>query len=174
MDISPAALILCSLLCSVVAQAPVISVEPRVAGVRQGESVSFRCQVASGAQPVQLEWRKVSNQALPDNAKIGPDGSVLTIANARPGNQGQYRCVASNSAGRSSTTAVLNVRYSPKVKVKPAGPLRVRIGDSVSVECRATGRPNPTLTWKRQGSTLQVICLIARLTPSSPIHHLSA
>lgn len=50
---------------AVVAQAPVISVEPRVAGVRQGESVSFRCQVASGAQPVQLEWRKVSNQALP-------------------------------------------------------------------------------------------------------------
>ncbi|XP_029928304.1 secreted immunoglobulin domain 4 [Myripristis murdjan] len=161
MDISPAALILCSLLCSVVAQAPVISVEPRVAGVRQGESVSFRCQVASGAQPVQLEWRKVSNQALPDNAKIGPDGSVLTIANARPGNQGQYRCVASNSAGRSSTTAVLNVRYSPKVKVKPAGPLRVRIGDSVSVECRATGRPNPTLTWKRQGSTLQLVTTMA-------------
>ncbi|KAM7418820.1 hypothetical protein PAMA_016107 [Pampus argenteus] len=157
MDFSPAALILCSLLCSVAGQAPVVSVQPRTANVRQGESVSFRCQVGSGAQPIQLEWRKANNQALPDNVKIGPDGSVLTVANARPGNQGQYRCVATNFAGRSTATAVLNVKHAPKVRLTPAGPLQVRIGDPVSVECRATGRPHPTLTWKRQGSTLQLV-----------------
>ncbi|XP_070787064.1 basement membrane-specific heparan sulfate proteoglycan core protein-like [Enoplosus armatus] len=138
-------------------QAPVVSVEPRAATVRQGESVSFRCQVGSGAQPIQLEWRKTNNQALPDNAKIGPDGSVLTVANARPVNQGQYRCIAGNSAGRSTATAVLNVKFAPKVRLTPAGPLRVRMGDPVSVECHATGRPRPKLTWKRQGSTLQLV-----------------
>lgn len=47
---------------------------------------------------------------LSDNAKVGPDGSVLTIAKARPENQGQYRCMASNSAGRSTAMAVLNVK----------------------------------------------------------------
>lgn len=31
------------------------------------------------------------------------------------------------------------------------------MGDPVSVECRATGRPRPKLTWKRQGSTLQLV-----------------
>lgn len=31
------------------------------------------------------------------------------------------------------------------------------MGDAVAVECRATGRPRPTLTWKRQGSTLQLL-----------------
>lgn len=31
------------------------------------------------------------------------------------------------------------------------------MGDAVAVECRATGRPRPTLTWKRQGSTLQML-----------------
>merc|ERR1712002_562699 len=159
MDFSSAALILCALLCSVAGQAPVISVQPRTATVRQGESVSFRCQVGSGVQPIQLEWRRANNQALPDNVKIGPDGSVLTFANARPGNQGQYRCVAASSAGRSTVTAVLNVKHAPKVRLTPAGPLRVRIGDSVSVECRATGRPRPTLTWKRQGSTLQLVTM---------------
>ncbi|XP_008299731.1 secreted immunoglobulin domain 4 [Stegastes partitus] len=157
MDLSPAALILCSLLCTVAGQAPVVSVEPRVATVRQGESVSFRCQVGSGAQPVRLEWRRANNQALPENAKIGPDGSLLTIANARPGNQGQYRCVGVNSAGRGTASAVLNVKFAPKVQVTPAGPLRVRIGEAVSVDCQATGRPRPTLSWKRQGSTLQLV-----------------
>ncbi|XP_047435203.1 basement membrane-specific heparan sulfate proteoglycan core protein-like isoform X3 [Mugil cephalus] len=155
MDLSPGALILCSLLCAVAGQAPVISVEPRVATVRQGESVSFRCQVGSGAQLVQLEWRRAHNQAFADNVKV--DGSVLTVAKARPGNQGQYRCLASNSAGRGSASAVLNVKHAPKVHLTPAGPLQVRIGDPVSVECRATGRPRPTLIWKRQGSTLHLV-----------------
>ncbi|XP_044045782.1 basement membrane-specific heparan sulfate proteoglycan core protein-like isoform X2 [Siniperca chuatsi] len=159
MDFSPGLLILCSLLCSVPGQALVVSVEPQTATVRQGESVSFRCQVRSGAQPIQLEWKRANNQALPDNVKIGPDGSVLTVANARPGNQGQFRCVATNSAGRSTATAVLNVKFAPKVRLTPAGPLRVRMGDPVSVECHATGRPRPKLTWKRQGSTLQLVTM---------------
>ncbi|XP_026159383.1 secreted immunoglobulin domain 4 [Mastacembelus armatus] len=157
MDLLPGALILCSLLCSVAGQAPVISIEPRAATVRQGETVSFRCEVTSGAQPIQLEWRRANNQALPDNAKIGPDGSVLTFANARTGNQGQYRCLAANSVGRKSATAMLTVKNPPKVRLTPAGPLQVRMGDPVSVECRGTGRPRPTLMWKRLGSTLQLV-----------------
>ncbi|CAK6968387.1 basement membrane-specific heparan sulfate proteoglycan core protein-like [Scomber scombrus] len=156
MDFSHAALILCSLLCSVVGQAPVVTVEPHTTTVRQGESVSFRCQVGRGTQP-KIEWKRANNQALPDNAKTGPNGAVLTIVNARPANQGQYRCVATSSAGRSTAMAVLNVKYAPKVRLVPAGPLRVRVGDPVSIECRATGRPRPTLTWKRQGSTLQLV-----------------
>uniref|UniRef100_A0A8C2WCJ2 Ig-like domain-containing protein n=1 Tax=Cyclopterus lumpus TaxID=8103 RepID=A0A8C2WCJ2_CYCLU len=101
MDFSPGVLILFSLFCSVAGQAPDVSVEPRAATVRQGESASFRCQVQRGAQPIQLVWKKANNQALPDNVKTGPDGSVLTVANAGPENQGQYRCVASNSVGPS-------------------------------------------------------------------------
>lgn len=46
---------------------------------------------------------------------------------------------------------------APQVRLTPVGPLRVRMGEPVSVECRATGRPRPTLTWKRQGSTLQLV-----------------
>ncbi|KAM3864607.1 adhesion G protein-coupled receptor E5-like [Diretmus argenteus] len=107
----------------------------------------------------------LSSLLCSDNAKTGPDGSVLTFANARSGNQGQYRCVATSSVGRSTGTAVLNVRHPPKVGVVPAGPLRVRMGEPVSVECRATGRPHPSLTWKRQGSTLQLVTTWAAVHP---------
>uniref|UniRef100_H3C4E0 Ig-like domain-containing protein n=1 Tax=Tetraodon nigroviridis TaxID=99883 RepID=H3C4E0_TETNG len=92
-----------------------------------------------------------------DNVKIGPGGSVLTISNARPGNQGQYRCTLHTAAGRSVATAALNVKFAPNVRLTPSGPLRVRMGDPVSVECRAAGRPRPKMTWKRQGSTLQLV-----------------
>lgn len=73
---------MCSRLCvcvcvvwSVAAQAPVVSVAPQSATVRQGESFSFRCQVSSGAQPV-LEWRRANNQPLP-----GQDQSYDCIYN---------------------------------------------------------------------------------------------
>ncbi|XP_068178244.1 basement membrane-specific heparan sulfate proteoglycan core protein-like [Antennarius striatus] len=158
MDFTPGLLILCLLLWSVAGQAPVVSVEPRVATVRQGESASFRCQVDGNGLPfVAIEWKRSNNQALPDNAKLGPNGSVLKISNARPGNQGQYHCTASTSAGRGSATAVLHVKFAPKIRLTPTGPLLVRIGAPVSMECRATGRPRPKITWKRQGSTLELV-----------------
>lgn len=56
-----------------------------------------------------------------------------------------------------SVMSVSSLPVAPKVRLTPEGPLRVRMGDPVSVECRATGRPRPTLNWKRQGSTLQLV-----------------
>lgn len=51
--------------CAVAGQALVVSVEPRAATVRQGESVSFRCHVGSGAQPATfIEWKRANNQAF--------------------------------------------------------------------------------------------------------------
>ncbi|XP_051940981.1 basement membrane-specific heparan sulfate proteoglycan core protein-like [Hippocampus zosterae] len=157
MDSLSCALLLFSLLCSATGQSPVVSVEPQTTTVREGESVSLRCQVGSGAHATQLQWRRANNQALADNVKIGPNGVVLTIANARPNNQGEYQCVASSSAGSTVASAQINIKYPPKVRLSPTGPLRVKIGDRVSVQCRATGRPRPKMSWRRQGSSLQLL-----------------
>ncbi|KAJ8362898.1 hypothetical protein SKAU_G00117290 [Synaphobranchus kaupii] len=132
-------------------QAPVVAVEPRSAVVKQGDSVSFRCSAQSGTLPVRLEWKKTNNQPLLDNVKVGPEGSVLTIASARPGNHGTYRCVGTNTHGKSHSSASLTVHYTPKVQATPKSPVRVRIGETISLECHATGRPRPTVTWQRQG-----------------------
>lgn len=156
MDLLPRALILCLLSSAVWSQAPVVTVRPKNVTILQGESVSIRCSVGSAA-PSSVVWKKMNSQRLPDNVKIGPDNLLLTISNVRPENHGQYRCVAGPTSGRVFGTATINVQLPPKVRVNPAGPLRVRIGDHVAVECRATGRPRPTMTWKRQGSTLQLV-----------------
>ncbi|XP_072319570.1 basement membrane-specific heparan sulfate proteoglycan core protein-like [Eucyclogobius newberryi] len=156
MDLLPRALILTLLSSAVWSEAPVVTVEPKVVTVRQGESVSFRCQVGS-ASPSNVVWRKTNSQRLPDNVKISPDNLLLTLVNVRPQNQGQYRCVAGVPRDRAFATATLNVKFPPKVQLNPAGPIRVRIGDPLSVECSTMGRPRPKLTWKRQGSTLQLV-----------------
>ncbi|KAM9454984.1 secreted immunoglobulin domain 4 [Clarias gariepinus] len=150
MEVIRSTLIFSSLLLTVLAQKPVVSIEPRRADVKQGETVSFRCKVTSGASPIQLEWKRGNNQPLADNVKVGPDGSVLTIAFARPGNQGQYHCTATTAQGKGTTAASLNVKQPPKVRINPSGQARVRVGEVKSLECSATGRPRPSITWIKQ------------------------
>ncbi|XDV46077.1 hypothetical protein PO909_014036, partial [Leuciscus waleckii] len=130
-------------------QSPIISIEPHSAAVKQGESASFRCRVHSGAQPVRLEWKPTNNQPLSDNMKLGPDNSVMTITNAQAKNQGTYRCVASNLFGMTHSIVSLIVRESPKAVVTPAGPVRVRVGDPINLECQAAGEPRPSVRWHR-------------------------
>uniref|UniRef100_A0A8C1I726 Heparan sulfate proteoglycan 2 n=1 Tax=Cyprinus carpio TaxID=7962 RepID=A0A8C1I726_CYPCA len=130
-------------------QSPIISIEPHSAAVKQGESASFRCRVHSGAQPVRLEWKPTNNLPLPDNVKIGPDNSLMTITNAQAKNKGTYRCVASNLFGMTHSIASLIVRESPKAVVTPAGPVRIRVGDPINLECQAAGEPRPSVRWHR-------------------------
>ncbi|KAG5853698.1 hypothetical protein ANANG_G00028840 [Anguilla anguilla] len=132
-------------------QAPVLTVEPRSSAWSGRAPRQLPLQRPGGTAPASLEWKKNNNQALLDNVKIGPDGSVLTIASARPGNHGTYRCVGTNAHGKSQSSASLTVHYSPKVQATPKSPARVRIGETINLECHATGRPRPTVTWHREG-----------------------
>uniref|UniRef100_A0A672SXA5 Heparan sulfate proteoglycan 2 n=1 Tax=Sinocyclocheilus grahami TaxID=75366 RepID=A0A672SXA5_SINGR len=138
-------------------QSPIISIEPHSAAVKQGESASFRCRVHSGAQPVRLEWKPTNSLPLLDNVKFGPDNSLMTITNAQAKNQGTYRCVASNLFGMTHSIASLIVRESPKAVVTPAGPVRIRVGDPINLDCQAAGEPRPSVRWHRLDNNRRTI-----------------
>lgn len=38
---------------------------------------------------------------------------------------------------------------SPVATVTPVGPVRVRAGDPINLECQASGEPRPSVTWHR-------------------------
>uniref|UniRef100_A0A8C1U3K4 Ig-like domain-containing protein n=1 Tax=Cyprinus carpio TaxID=7962 RepID=A0A8C1U3K4_CYPCA len=164
----------CCLLMAVWGQSPVVSVQPRTAAVKLGETVSFHCRVTSGSQPVQLEWKRTNNQPLGDNVKLGPDGAVLTITNVRLRNQGVYRCIATNAQGKGTTTASLTIRQPPKVRVTPSGPLSVRAGESVTLECSVTGKPRPSISWTKQGSDTELVSTTTDTTASLQVTVMSA
>ena len=46
---------------------------------------------------------------MPDNVRISPNGSIITIVGARPSNHGAYRCVASNAYGVAQSVVNLSV-----------------------------------------------------------------
>ncbi|KAG5281836.1 hypothetical protein AALO_G00049330 [Alosa alosa] len=138
-------------------QSPIISIEPHSVAVKLGESATFRCRVYSGAQPVRLEWKLSNNQPLPDNAKVSSDGSVITIVNVNPSNQGTFRCVASNLFGITHSIVSLIIKESPRAVVTPAGPVRVRVGDPINLECQASGEPRATVSWHRLDSARRTL-----------------
>ncbi|XP_041129698.1 basement membrane-specific heparan sulfate proteoglycan core protein-like isoform X5 [Polyodon spathula] len=138
-------------------QTPIISIEPHSASVIQGQSASFRCRVYSGAQPIRIEWKMANNQPLLDNVKMTQDGSVITISNSHHGNQGAYRCVASNPFGITHSIVSLLVQAPPTVSVTPQGPVRVKVGEPINLECLGMGEPRPTVSWRRVDSTQRVV-----------------
>ncbi|XP_043356008.1 basement membrane-specific heparan sulfate proteoglycan core protein isoform X9 [Dermochelys coriacea] len=132
-------------------QSPIISIEPHSTAVRQGEDATFKCRIHDGARPINITWKMAPKQQLQDNVKISPNGSVITISRARPSNQGAYRCLAFNRYGVANSVVNLMVQGSPTVSVVPKGPVTVKTGKSISVDCLGMGDPRPLVRWSRLG-----------------------
>ncbi|XP_041319303.1 basement membrane-specific heparan sulfate proteoglycan core protein isoform X9 [Pyrgilauda ruficollis] len=137
-------------------QSPIISIDPHSMAVAPGEDATFKCRVHDGARPVNITWRMGPGQHLQDNVKISANGSVISITGAHVGNQGAYHCVASNRFGVASSVVNLVVQGAPTVSVMPPGPVTVKEGKSLSLECLGRGEPRPLVRWSRLGSRQKV------------------
>ncbi|XP_049631522.1 basement membrane-specific heparan sulfate proteoglycan core protein [Suncus etruscus] len=133
-------------------RSPVISIDPPSSTVQQGQDTSFKCLIHEGAAPISIEW-KARNQELEDNVHISPNGSVITIVGARPSNHGTYRCVASNAYGVAQSVVSLSVHGPPVVSVLPEGPVRLRAGKTIALECASAGEPRSSPRWARIGAS---------------------
>ncbi|KAK4809745.1 hypothetical protein QYF61_007113 [Mycteria americana] len=160
-------------------QSPIISIDPHSMAVAPGEDATFKCRIHDGARPVNVTWRMGPGQHLQDNVKISPNGSVISITGAHVGNQGAYHCVASNRFGVASSVVNLLVQGAPTVSVMPPGPVTVKEGKSLSLECLGRGEPRPLVRWSRPGSRQKVehqtllhmdSQAILQLSPAKPEH----
>ncbi|XP_064423972.1 basement membrane-specific heparan sulfate proteoglycan core protein isoform X11 [Latimeria chalumnae] len=138
-------------------QSPIISIEPHSGTVRQGDNMTFKCRVYDGAPPITFDWKMSHNQQLQDNVKLSQNGSVITITNARHSNQGTYRCTASNLYGMARSMVSLLVQGPPSVSVVPKGPVRVKVGEPINLECMGTGEPRPSVSWRKMDSRQKII-----------------
>ncbi|XP_014117185.1 PREDICTED: basement membrane-specific heparan sulfate proteoglycan core protein isoform X3 [Pseudopodoces humilis] len=160
-------------------QSPIISIDPHSMAVAPGEDATFKCRIHDGARPVNITWRMGPGQHFQDNVKISANGSVISITSAHVGNQGAYHCVASNRFGIASSVVNLVVQGAPVVSVMPPGPVTVKEGKSLSLECLGRGEPRPLVRWSRLGSRQKVehqtllhmdSQAILQLSPAKPEH----
>ena len=82
------------------------------------------------------------------------NNSTLQISDVRKGDSDWYFCSAVNLLGNVEKKTLLVVVSLPVFTVKPPGKVSAGTGDTLTLNCSATGDPQPVISWKRQGAAL--------------------
>lgn len=81
--------------------------------VSYGDSIQLNCHVTKGDKPYSLTWtvhgKEMSSGSGIETTRVGNDTSLLTVAFADFSSAGNYTCIASNAAGKTSYTAEILV-----------------------------------------------------------------
>ena len=137
-----------------VAVHPQVSLNPGPRFVTVGSDVTLpTCQVIGYPAPV-VTWKKLIGQLPKGRAHY--NNSVLQISDVRKIDSDWYFCSAVNLLGNVERKTQLVVVSLPLFTVKPPGKMFAVTGDTVTLNCSATGDPRPVISWKRQGAALPV------------------
>ncbi|KAG8512340.1 Peroxidasin [Galemys pyrenaicus] len=136
---------------------PRITSEPQDADVTLGNTVFFTCRAEGNPKP-EIIWLRNNNElSMRSDSRLNLLGDgTLMIQNARETDQGVYQCMAKNAAGEAKTQEV-TLRYfgspaRPAFVIQPQN-TEVLVGESVTLECSATGHPPPHISWTRGDHT---------------------
>ncbi|XP_063600047.1 hemicentin-1-like [Penaeus indicus] len=141
---------------------PVITPTPATKKVRarEGDSVTLTCRTRGHPRP-QVAWVGDQGKVLTEEemARSGFDlqeeGESLVIKKVDGAHEGRYTCIASNTAGSAEETFNLQVLLPPVIQVPEQGAvLGVVQGSSVTLTCIVDARPPATLSWQKNGQTL--------------------
>ena len=113
----------------------------------------LECDVAGVPEPT-LTWTKNGETLEEDGErlKVTRAGRILQIAAAEVADTGVYACTATNVAGQDQRVYRLQVTVPPLIDgSQVVEELSVTIGNSVTMDCPATGLPEPTIRWTREG-----------------------
>ena len=103
-----------------------------------------------------VTWSRSFGQ-LPQQ-RVQSNSSVIKPFDVRKSDSDNYLCTATNLLGSVVKRTVLVVVLFPRFTFKPPLKLIAGIGDTLTLNCSATGDPQPVISWKKQGSQLPVGC----------------
>lgn len=95
---------------------PRISISPRRYESQTGDTVKFHCDLSEG-DPLTTQITWYHNRIPLQNSnriRILPN-NTLVVENLQSGDRGEYRCVASNTKGRSYAAAVIVIPGMSKI-----------------------------------------------------------
>ncbi|XP_077402728.1 roundabout homolog 2-like [Vanacampus margaritifer] len=159
-------------------EAPQFVVRPRDQIVAQGRTATFPCETRGKPQPT-VFWQRDGSQDLlfpsqptqgDSRASVSVNGE-LTISSVQRSDAGYYICQALTVAGSILAKAQLEVADALKDRPPPIirqGPYNQTqaIGSVTILRCQASGDPQPTITWRKNG-----IGLLGKDTRFSLLEH---
>ena len=108
----------------------------------------------TGYPPPVVIWRKASDQ-LPHERVKYKNGS-LQLLNARKIDSDLYLCSATNLLGIFEKKALVVIVSHPRFTFKPPLSIFAALGETLTLNCSATGDPQPVISWRKQGGHLPV------------------
>ncbi|XP_053624887.1 basement membrane-specific heparan sulfate proteoglycan core protein isoform X4 [Plodia interpunctella] len=122
-----------------------------------GGSVTFTCQarsrMATGYLPVR--WSKAGGYLPRNRAIVDENSGTLIIMQLQKTDTGNYICETTDGHTSNQAVATLtvgdNLRRQPEVSIEPAVN-EYNEGDRIELICRASGNPEPTISWRRADS----------------------
>ncbi|XP_039190471.1 protein CEPU-1 isoform X1 [Crotalus tigris] len=124
--------------------------------VRQGESATLRCIVDN--RVTRVAWLNRSSILYAGNDKWCLDPRVELIANTKTHyairindvdvyDEGPYTCSVQTDNHPKTSRVHLIVQVPPKI-IEISSDISINEGGNISLTCIATGRPDPTITWR--------------------------
>ncbi|KAM6290251.1 matrix-remodeling-associated protein 5 isoform 2-T2 [Porphyrio hochstetteri] len=110
------------------------------------------CDAVGEPKPF-LTWTKVSTGAIMtantrlQRFEVWKNGTLL-IRNVQLQDRGQYLCTAQNLHGIDKMVTVLTVvAHQPKILLSRYRDVTVYFGETIAMECQASGTPSPHISW---------------------------
>jgi len=129
--------------------------------VKLGTPVQFHCQVGNIGEGTVI-WKKdnrlisAGDRIIRKDPRIDLEGYNLTMMDVSVKDEGEYICeVESFTVDPIQQSNILSVLIPASVQPQPSsGQYTVREGSTMTLECLATGNPEPIITWKKESSVL--------------------
>ncbi|XP_022705498.1 Down syndrome cell adhesion molecule-like protein Dscam2 [Varroa jacobsoni] len=151
--------ILCVVTTTSAQVAPEIAPHRSLNDLSEGKRLSLICLATSGTPPISFSWSK-------DSAPIGNLFGVkivhiddfqyqLQIDKLTIEHVGNYSCNAKNIYGSDHITIPVIMKFAPQwVSINHETPIGGVAGESVQVDCRAIGHPQPTIRILRESTVI--------------------
>ncbi|OQV24966.1 Neogenin [Hypsibius exemplaris] len=147
-----------------IASLPPFEDEPQDQRRIEGQTARMACYVPGRPQPT-VTWFKEDRLLLRDGRMLVLPSGALEIESVRSADAGSYKCKVQNAEGeRFSAVGRLMVDGDPDPDAELQAPifstrsktLTLQRGTTTTIECSAYGFPTPTITWLKNGVSIDL------------------
>ncbi|XP_068673275.1 uncharacterized protein [Montipora foliosa] len=128
---------------------PRVSLSPGPLYAIEGSNVTFPTCNVTGQPPPKVIWKNATVQ-LSNSWRVWYNDSLMQIFQVRKEDSGFYSCSAKNILGSVEKKTSLVVISPPPSKIVEI------LGCNMTLNCSATGDPEPTIIWRKQGGQIPV------------------
>ncbi|XP_055938210.1 cell adhesion molecule DSCAML1-like [Argiope bruennichi] len=160
-------------------ESPIIEKFQFKENIKEGDFVSVLCIVKTGTQPISFFWYKNGEEFQATNKDVSiensPISSILVMNAVTSKSNGNYTCTAKNNFGSDRHSTTLKVKAPPLWVEQPKNVTTV-IGEAISINCKASGSPDPRTFWRKRsgsGALMEINATSSHSKQNSTVLHIS-